>query len=167
MDEELPDPIHWRVLQYKIRRLEKAIDTFPEKYPKKATSQRLLDILHDQSQKIALRIFLWIQKATEEHLCQLRERQILLESNQAAGNSHNIEMPQESIMPAQSSYPKRLSMRLMRFSDHIDLTDEFDDLTLCVHYINDIIQKSQIDHQRNAILIGYNLNESETLSIEH
>ena len=86
---------------------------------------------------------MWIQKATEEHLCQLGERQILLESNQAVGNSHNIETPQESIMPAQSSYPKRLSMRLMRFSDHIDLTDEFDDFTLCVHYINDFYENSR------------------------
>ena len=72
-----------------------------------------------------------------------------------------------SIEEMQITYTKRLSMRLMRFSDHIDLTDEFDDLTLCVHYINDILQKSQIDHQRNARLIEYNLNASETLSIEH
>ena len=79
----------------------------------------------------------------------------ILESNQAAGNSHNIEMPQEPIMPAQSSYPKRLSMLLMRFSDCIDLTDEFDDLTLCAHYIHEILQKFQIDHQRNARLIEH------------
>jgi hypothetical protein len=55
MEEELPDSIHLRKLQYKIESLEKEIDTFPVNDPKKATSQRLLDILHDQSQKIALR----------------------------------------------------------------------------------------------------------------
>ena len=141
MEEELPDPIHWQELQYKMLRLEKEIYTFPEKDPNRATSQRLLDILQDQSQKIAWRICLWVQKATEEHLCESREMQI--------------------------TFTKRLSMRLMRFSDSIDLTEEFDDKKLCTHYNMQILRNSQVDYQRNARILEYNLTESESLSIEH